>query len=263
MALELFNKFYSISSLDEEQIEKIKSRLPEFKRGKSMIGHSTSQTSYSLQTMQMLSDSPLSRMKQCLAQINKRYEALTEVYYKMEKKKLALKRLENNTDANSRLTVEQYKTQLESIGISFNSSLKELGMFQDLYDSIKRNNNIPDNWSEKDYEKQEIENMIRMAFRLGIQDLASAGRTSKSFVEYMEQIGIHHQVAETKIREYLNTTQIRINNMEKVSIKDMYYFLDEMTQEFKDSYQIALQRIGLDVIGSDTFVASADYTTLK
>jgi hypothetical protein len=181
----------------------------------------------------------------------------------MEKKKLALKRLENNTDANSRLTVEQYKTQLESIGISFNSSLKELGLFQDLYDSIRKNNNIPDNWSEKDFEKQEIENMIRMAFRLGIQDLASSGRTSKSFVEYMEQIGIHHQVAETKIREYLNTTQIRINNMEKVSIKDMYYFLDEMAQEFKDSYQIALQRIGLDVIGSDTFVASADYTTLK
>jgi hypothetical protein len=30
--------------------------------------------------------------------------------------------------------------------------LRQIGMFQDMYDAIMKNNNIPENWSEKDYE---------------------------------------------------------------------------------------------------------------
>ena len=65
--IELFSKVTELATLDEKQIAKITARLPEYKRGSSLIGHSTSQSSYSLQTMQMISDSPLSRMKQCLS----------------------------------------------------------------------------------------------------------------------------------------------------------------------------------------------------
>ena len=78
------NKFLTVS---DKQVEKINSRLPEYYRTYNIIGHSTSQTSYSLQTMQMISDSPLSRMKQCLAQINRKYNALQEAFYKIENKK--------------------------------------------------------------------------------------------------------------------------------------------------------------------------------
>lgn len=69
--IEIFKQVTDIATLDKAQIAKITARLPEYKRGSSIIGHSTSQSSYSLQTMQMISDSPLSRMKQCLAQIDK------------------------------------------------------------------------------------------------------------------------------------------------------------------------------------------------
>ena len=88
--IELFSKVTDLATLDEEQIARITERLPEYKRGSSLIGHSTSQSSYSLQTMQMISDSPLSRMKQCLAQIDKKYKALQEAYYNIEKKKLTI-----------------------------------------------------------------------------------------------------------------------------------------------------------------------------
>ena len=77
--IELFKKVTDLVTLEKGQIEKIISRLPEYKRGSSIIGHSTSQSSYSLQTMQMISDSPLSRMKQCLAQIDKKYKAIQDV----------------------------------------------------------------------------------------------------------------------------------------------------------------------------------------
>ena len=35
----------------------------------------------------------------------------------------------------------------------------------------------------------------------------------------------------------------------------MYLFLDKMAYEFKDSYQDALSRMGLDELGSDEFMA--------
>ena len=253
--IELFKKVTDLVTLEKGQIEKLISRLPEYKRGSSIIGHSTSQSSYSLQTMQMISDSPLSRMKQCLAQIDKKYKAIQEAYYKIEKKKLTVEKLNDTIDPYSKLTLQEYKSQIESITVLMNTSLREIGMFQDMYDSIKKNNNIPDNWNEKDFEKQEIANMIRSSFRLAIQDLSSTSRVSKAVVEYWEQLGIHPQLAETRTRSYLILIQEKINSSSVVNIRDMYKFLDDMADEFKDSYQDALSRIGLDELGSEGFMA--------
>jgi len=136
-----------------------------------------------------------------------------------------------------------------------NASLREIGMFQDMYDGIKKNNNIPDNWDEKDYEKQEISNMVRSSFRLAVQDLSASGRVSRAAVEYWEQLGIHPQLAESRARSYLVLIQEKINSSETVTIRDMYLFLDKMAYEFKDSYQDALSRMGLDELGSDEFMA--------
>ena len=85
----------SISDLikiDKKLMDKINKRLPEFNRTKAMIGHSHSQASYSLQTMNMIDSAPLSRMKQCLSQIRKKYEALKCAYYDIEEKKLEIKK---------------------------------------------------------------------------------------------------------------------------------------------------------------------------
>jgi hypothetical protein len=205
--------------------------------------------------MQMISDSPLSRMKQCLAQIDKKYKAIQEAYYNIEKKKLTIEKLRKDTSEHSRLTVEEYTSQVESITVSMNTALREIGMFQDMYDAIKKNNNIPDNWTEKDYESQEISHMVKASFRLAIQDLSAGGRVGKACVEYWEQLGIHPQLAESRTRSYLVLIQEKINSSEKVTIRDMYEFLDKMADEFKDSYQDALSRMGLDELGSEEFMA--------
>jgi hypothetical protein len=205
--------------------------------------------------MQMISDSPLSRMKQCLAQIDKKYKALQEAYYKIEKKKLIVEKLRKESSEHSRLTVQEFSSQIESITISMNTALREIGMFQNMYDSIKKNNNIPDNWNEKDYELQEISHMVKASFRLAIQDLSASGRVGKACVEYWEQLGIHPQLAESRARSYLVLIQEKINSSATVTIRDMYDFLDDMAEEFKDSYQDALSRIGLDELGSEGFMA--------
>ena len=254
--LSIFNNVSKISTLDEKQIQRIVERLPEYKKGKSMIGHSTSQTSYSLQTLQMISDSPLSRMKQCLAQINKKYEALQEHYFKIERKKLLLEKLSNKNDAISRLTIAEYQSHIENITIKMNTTLREIGMFQDMYDSIKKNNNIRDDWDERDYEKQEIGNMIKSSFRIAIQDLSQSGRVSRAAVEFWEQLGIHPQVAEVDVRDYMTTTQQRIVNGDNVTIIDMYNFIDQMVLKYMNCYKDALDRMGLDRLGLEEFIAA-------
>jgi DNA-binding transcriptional regulator YiaG len=251
----ILNSIPELATLDKQQVAKITSRLPEYHRGKTLIGHSTSQTSYSLQTMNMISDSPLSRMKQCLAQIGKKYNALREAYFKVEEHKLEIKEIVKNKDEKSQLRVRELESLIESISISMENALREIGMFQNMYDSIKEKNNIPDNWSEKDFENQEIEHMIKSSFRIAIQDLSSTGRVSKAVVEYWEQLGIHPQVGEIRARNYLVLIQNKINNAEQVTITDMYEFLDAMVKEFGQEYKKALERIGLTELGSEEFMA--------
>ena len=249
---------FNLVTLNKEQLEKIKSRLPILHRSSYIIGHSTSQTSYSLQTMTMLSDSPLSRIKQIISQINKKYQALREAYFKVENIKLEIQELSKNTDARSQLSIKDKESLIGVISSSMENALREIGMFQDMYDSIMKNNNIPENWSEKDFELQEIEHMVKASFRLAIQDLSSTGRCSHAVVEYWEQLGIHPQLAETRTRDYLVTTQQKIVSGEKITIELMYDFLDEMVGEFGESYKFALKRIGLDGIGSEEFMANGE-----
>lgn len=237
------------------QSEKIISRLPEYHRTSAIIGHSTSQTSYSLQTLQMLSDSPFSRLKQCLAQINKRYDALREAHFKIENLKADNAELQRKSDAKSKIQLDDNLTIIPIIEKNMRTAFLQMGMFQDMYDQICKNNNIPKNWSEKDYESQEISHMIKSSFRLAIQDLTATGRVGKACVEYWEQLGIHPQMGEHRTREYMVNTQKILAQTKEITINLMYDFMDDMVHEFKDSYKLALKRIGLNEIGSEAFMS--------
>jgi len=130
------------TGIERKQYDKVLSRLPEYHRGSVIIGNSTSQSSYSLQSMQMISDSPFSRLKQCLAQIDKRYQALRESHFKIEKMKLEIEDLKEKSDKYSRLEVDEKIVLIEEIQKKMAQSFRRMGMFQDMYDAIMKNNNI-------------------------------------------------------------------------------------------------------------------------
>ena len=242
----------SISKVDRDRII---ARLPEFHRGSEIIGHSTSQTSYSLQTLNMISDSPMSRMKQCLAQINKRYGALREAHFKVEKMKLEIIDLGKKGDKYSKLDANEKASLIIEITKNMNTSFREIGMFQDMYDSILKNNNIPEDWTEKDFEDQELDNMIKSSYRLAIQEVTQTGRIGKSCVEYWEQLGIHPQVGEIETRLYMTGVQEAIEKGEVITIQHMYFFLDAMVTKHKADWKNVIKRIGLDAIGSERYMA--------
>ena len=195
-------------------------------------------------------------MKQCIIQINKRYSALEETHFKLEKTKLDMKKIQFSDNVYDKLEIKKYEASTVQIRILMESSIRELGMFQDIYDKIKKSNNIPDNWTEKDFEGQEISHMIKSAFRLAIQNLTSGGSVQRSALDYFEQIGINPVIAEAKSREYIMKSHDKVNKGVKITIIDYYDFLDRMAIEFKDDYKLALSRIGLTEIGSSEFMAS-------
>jgi len=251
--LKTFSDNLPTKAITKNQLEKIESRLPELHRVKAIIGHSHSQASYTLQTLYMIDDSAMSRLKQCISQIEHKYQAVREAYFSIEKNKLEIKELLSNKDELSRLKIREIETSIESIQNSMGNALREVGMFQSMYEAIRSSNNIPKEWNEHDYEKQEIANMVRRSFRIGIQNLSSGGRVSVAAVEFWEQLGIHPQSAEAHCRNYLQQVNNLIKDGKEPDVRVMYEFLDGMAQKFKDSYKFALDRIGLKEIGSEYF----------
>lgn len=243
--------------IEKVDYDRIINRLPEYFRASTIIGHSTSQASYSLQTMNMISDSPMSRLKQCLAQIDRRYQALRESHFKVEKIKLEIIDLDTKDDKYSKLDAEEKSAQIKEITKNMNIAFREIGLFQDMYDSIMKNNNIPINWSEKDFENQEMENMIRASYRLAIQDITHSGRCSQAVVEYWEQLGIHPQVGEIETRIYMSSIQESLEKGDIINITHMYFFLDAMVIKHKDDWKFVLSRIGLDTLGSERYMAES------
>ena len=253
--LSKFSETLPAKAITKNQLAKIESRLPELHRAKAIIGHSTSQASYALQTLNMLDDSPMSRMKQCLSNIEHKYQAVREAYFKIEKMKLEIKDIQSNKPITlfGGLRVREIETSVESTQNAMGNSLREIGMFQDMYEAIRKSNNIPEVWTEHDYEEQEIANMVRRSFRIGIQSLSNGGRVSVAAVEFWEQLGIHPQAGEAHCRNYLQQVNDLIKEDKEPNVIMMYEFLDGMAERFKDSYKFALDRIGLKELGSEEF----------
>lgn len=251
--LELINNLPVIPNITQAQLTKIKKRIHEYKRAKTIFGHSTSQTSYTLQTLNMISDSPMSRMKQCMAQINKKYEAVEHHYFEMEKKKVEIKKLMTKKSELAQIKMREIEGQLETLQVNMGNSLRQIGMFQDMFDAIRISHHIPSDFNESDFEAQEYQNMVRKAFRLGIQDITLQNAISKAASEYFEQLGIHPQFAEYQIQYYLARIRKQLDQHHDVSVTQMYDFLDLMAIKFKDSFQLVLSRLGLDEIGSKGF----------
>jgi hypothetical protein len=132
-------------------------------------------------------------------------------------------------------------------------------MFMEAYREICKNNNIPENWDEKDFEEEEIKHHITMAFTLAIRDLMSGQRGNQGTCEYFSQLGINFVVGYAMAARYVNAMSEAITADKAPSIDSEYLFLDEMYELFKNEYKRAVKRMGLDSVIHENFL----YTELK
>ena len=236
------------SSISDEGLQKICDRLPELNRAKRAVGRKNSQTTATLMTMTMIADSPYRQMKQCLSQIDNKRNALIEAHFKTKKNKVKIERWEKSGDALDAVEAEEARSQVEQMRSSAENAMKEIGMYQDIYEQIRTSHNIPIDWDEEDYEKTEIDNALRMSFRQAIQNLMSSGRIAISTVEYWEQFGVHPMVGEKLTRDYLASVDAELKENKLPSVVSMHKFLDQMVETFKDEHKHSLTRIGVDAI---------------
>jgi hypothetical protein len=244
----LINDLIPNTTLSQESLAKICNRLPELYRAKTAVGRRNSQTTATLMTMTMLADSPFRQMKQCLSQIDNKRNALIEAHFDTRKSQIKIKRWEESGNEMDLVEVEEAKVKTEQMRASAENAMKEIGMYQDIYDQIRKAHNIPEDWDEEDFEAQEIQHALRMAFRQAIQNIQATGRIAVSTAEYFEQFGVHPVVGEKLVRDYLDGVQNEINQGKLPSVQSMHLFLDKMVETFKDEHRHSLKRIGVDSI---------------
>ena len=241
-------------SISKEGLQKICNRLPELERGKKAVGRQNSQTTSTLMTMTMIADSPYRQMKQCLSQIDSKRNALIESYFNTQKNKVKVAKWEESDNELDKVKAEEAKVQMEQAKVYSENAMKEIGMYQDIYDEIRESHGIPVDWDEEDYEASEIQHAIRMSFRQAIQNLMATDKIAISTVEYWEQFGIHPMVGEKLTREYMNSVRVELNENKLPSVQSMHVFLDQMVETFKDEHRHSLKRIGVDAIVNHSYI---------
>lgn len=255
--------------IDEGRMNYIVENLSSVNQKMYVFCKRNTQTMAKLMTLTMLypAGSPYKQLQQILAEIENRQMAITENIFNLKEKQLEIKELkihleklkeryEQETDPYKKallsVQIEKLQTKIQktyvNIANSFSyleAALKELGLFLEMYEEIKRNNNIPDDWDEEDLEREEVRTNIKNAFRLAVRDMLSTGMLNVATSEYFEQFGISPIEGLDEVTKFLTHAQEKIANGENVDYDEFYDWLESMAVKYKDRYKRACKRLGL------------------
>jgi len=249
--------FYAIN---EENLSKIVKNMPAIDRATRIFGKQNSQVTSKLQTLNMISFSPYKRLKQCLAQIEKKKMALKSAIFKFKKNRIKYEQLLVKKEDDpfekglTKIKLDELTSRIADSSIYIEATIKEIGVYQEVYKEILESHNIPENWDEKDYEESEIRELIYMAFNHGVRDLEVSGRVGMGTQELLEQLGINPIVAKHLIMKYITDINNLITEDIAPSINELYKFLDNMYLLFKDEYKKALKRSGIKNIITEEYL---------
>ena len=247
-----------LATMTPDKVALIAERMVEIDRASKTTGRSDTQTTNQLMTLTMMASSPYRRLRQCLAQIEDRRIAIEHNYFKLRKTEIRVKKWLEKGDELSLLNVQEAEFSRERSKIYIDGALKELAVFQEAYDEIRRNHDIPEDWDELDAERDEIKHHIRQVFRQGHRDMVLTGSITQGNAEYFEQFGIHLQVAKKCIQEYIRAVDDAIENEQAPNVNHLYRFLDRMVDTFLNAHQDVLSDIGLDKLLRGEFLYRED-----
>lgn len=259
-------------TFDDKSLAKIASGMPEINRATRSLGRRNTQTTNRLMSLTMLADaSPYRVIRQCLAQIENKRNAIKENRFKILRDKVNLEKLWAeiqdiylDPDANQydiqlkEIELEELSTKIADSMLYVEGALKELASFQSSYQQVCRNNNIPENWAEKDAEEAEVRHHLRMAFLHAYRDIMAHGRLGMGTLEYLQQFGIHPHAAEAIVKGYITDTYAKVSAKKLIDYEDLEKFLDIVEEHFKDAYKDVLKRIGLDSLYEQWYMYEED-----
>jgi hypothetical protein len=255
---ELQKSVGGLSTITDEKLAIIASKMPEINRANHTAGRSQTQTTNQLMSLTMMTDSPYRMMRQCLSQIERKRSALEESYFKMKKKSIMIKQWYEKGDEMSVVKAQEAESQAFRQKDYIDGALKEIATFQCSYDEIRKSHNIPEKWDERDAEIAEIDHHIKQAFRQAHRDVVQTGSITGGNMEYMEQYGIHIQTATKIIRDYVASEDEMISQGKMPTVQHLYAFLDSMAVQFNDAHKLVMKRIGIKELIKEDFLYLED-----
>ena len=249
-----------VNDKSSELMARVSAGLPAIQNQTRVFDRQNSQTTLTLTTLTMLSgQSPMRMMRQVMAEIEKRQAALYEAQYNVAKSKSKLEKLlDRKDDLNSVEQADAIKLQ-HSITMTenkANGSLKDIAILMDAYDSIKKNNDI-DNWSEVEFEQEEKAHHTRRGFELLYRNLIEYGRGKEATLEYLQQYGVHVQLAIAEVSGYTTLVNNLVANGDKITSLHLEDFLDEM----RDKYSSNADEVSKRLFGKSD-ITNKEYMTL-
>ena len=243
-----------LATITDEKLAIISQKMVAIDRANNTAGRSETQTTNQLMTLTMLTDSPYRRLRQCLAQIEKKRGALDEQYFRMKKKQVLIKQWYEKGDEMSVLKAQEAEHSLMRSKNYIDGAFKEIATFQCAYDEIREAHNIPENWDEKDAEEAEIDHHIKQAFRQAHREMVGSGCITSGNMEYLEQYGVHIQTATRLIADYIASEDEMIVKGQMPTVAHLYAFLDRMAETFHDAHKTVMQRIGIKELVKEEFL---------
>ena len=243
-----------LATITNEKLAIISQKMVAIDRANNTAGRSETQTTNQLMTLTMLTDSPYRRLRQCLAQIEKKRGALDETYFRMKKKQVLIKQWYEKGDEMSVLKAQEAEHGMMRNKNYIDGAFKEIATFQCAYDEIREAHNIPDNWDERDAEEEEIDHHIKQAFRQSHREMVGSGCITSGNMEYLEQYGIHIQTATRLIADYIASEDEMIVKGQMPTVAHLYAFLDRMAETFHDAHKTVMQRIGIKELVKEEFL---------
>lgn len=246
-----------LSSVPAGALEKVSANLPKISEKLQAFGRNNSQTTLTMMSLTMLTgQSPHRQVRQILAEIDKRRSALAEAqvsYEELQAEEVDLDLPENIRQAKARL----HDFQLSQMGTAVAGSVKDLAALIETYERITEKHGISD-WSEADFEAAEAKHHVRRGFELLYKDIITCGRPKESTVEYLQQFGVHVQLATKEVAGYAAVTEARIENGERPTAADLEDFLDQMADKYKHlPKEVAQRMFGVDQVWNPEYTDGA------
>lgn len=224
-------------------VAKVNEYLPELSEKTRAFDRSNSQTTLAMMSLTMLNgQSPMRMMRQILAEVEKRKMALAEAQVNHAKLTKEIQELEGSTDIVEQAEYRQKCFSLDMMESKVNGAFKDIATLVDAYENIKTTNGI-DDWDEATFEAEEKKHHVRRGFELMYRNLLEGGRAQTATIEYLQQYGVHPQVALTEVSGYITVVNMKIKDGQLPHANDLEEFLDQMSNKYSSNPDQTSQRI--------------------
>lgn len=233
-------------------LAKIEHGMIEQRRVARIFGRQNSQTTAKLMSLTMLAAAPHRQLRQCAAEIEKRNLALAE--HALRLKRSSIEAAQARADAElltgcarelRLLDAQDKEHQIAASRTYVEGALKDIAALQDAYEQIRQAAGIRENWDEADFEAGELEHHLKAAFQLAYRDVMQTGHLGGGALEYLQQFGVHPQVAQQRVLDYLASVHKLMAARKAPTIDHFHDWLESCYQMHRNDVQRAVARLGL------------------